>query len=232
MAFYEEKVKQETDKYMICFEKERKNKLHHDKTIKNELEKLGGLNDEILEQCDIIYRMMLPATKRGNNRVKLKTYILTCALQELLIPYNPITIANLIPSSNENTKSKSKKKKVKTKRKINYLAKSGSIFSPIQTAYEPPFVAYDPRYFIYVFGLNCQLTIEICQEIVKFATKILSKCPDMFSDAANKIAVGMIYYYTSTKGINLNSETIGEISGLSPATMSDIYNKICSIDCI
>ncbi len=232
MAIYDEKLKQELLKYIIKFDRDEEggSKQIHDKSMRSELEKISGIREEILEAMDDIQKCMIPSTKRGDNRVKLKTYLCMCALQDKQIPYNPVAIANLVPCSNPNKKSKGKvMKDPNAKRKVSYLSKSISSFSAVQTGYEAPFIAYDPRYWIYIIGYVCHLTIEESRNIDAFATRILMKCPDLFQEAGIKLAAGMVHCYANVNGTNLGADVIGEAVGLSPATMSDIYNKVNQI---
>lgn len=211
--------------YMVRLEKDRiEHKNRHNKTIKPELEKIQGIRQDVLDKSEEIFKTMKADTRRSNSRVMLKTYIILCALQELNLPYNPGVICNLIPFTNV------KNKKNLGRRKIASISTASSRFSAIKTGYESPFVAYDPRMFVGVFASECGLTEEVQNDIIKFSTKILKKCPELFSEYVIKVAAGMIHYYISINGINLSPEEIGEVAGLSPATMSDMYSKISRID--
>lgn len=216
-------------KYVKIIAKDRNNKIRHDKSIRAELEKIQGLNDKILDKADEINKSMTIGTKRSDSRVLCKTYLINCALEELDIPFNPSKLANLIPGTNRKKVIKKKKKK-NDKRAISYLATASSKYSAIQTGYEAPFRAYDPRMYVILFCHSFDFTSDLSDDIIKFSKRILIKAPALFSDSPIKIASGLIYYYVNSHGININPESIENIAGISPATMSDIYNKINKID--
>lgn len=211
--------------YIVMFDVKRPEgnlKPRHDKSILQELEKVPNIRKDVLDKANEIYASMNVGTRRGNKRTMLKTYLVMCALQELNLPFNPSTISNLITSSSPSS--------AKSKKKISSLSTAASTFSPIQTGYQPLIVAYDCRMFIGVFAIECGVTDDVMKDMVNFATRILKKCPELHSDHAIKVAAGMINYYVNIKGIAISLEKVGEISGLSSATMSDTYNKIAKID--
>lgn len=221
--------------YMIRIDKDRNNQIQHDKGIRDELEKLQGLPEEIVDGADEVHRSMISKTTRSKRRVLHLTFTILAAYQERMLPFNPTQIANMVPDStpkNKNTNNNKTKNvnKRKKKRVITFLATAISKRSPIQTGYEAPFLAYDPRMFILIYCRELVFTQETTQDVLEFAKKILYKAPSLFSDSPVKIASGIINYYVTVHGINVTPEMIGTIAGISAATMSDIYNKISLID--
>ncbi len=202
------------DADVVCFEKNTNWTTNTSSTssIMNEL-KSYSFDDEILNTADRIHSIMKKRTRRGEIRVQLRYYLVYCAHLELGRDVDPISLGKEFGLTQ------------------SQVQKCDSLFSPIQTGYEPPKVQMSPINLLPGYCREVDINETGIQEVIALADNILIKDPTLFEQNPRTVAAGILKYYTFTKGIVIaDSKVLKRITGRSNATIVSMYKRIAEID--
>lgn len=181
-----------------------------EKSILKEMENIP-LPEEIKIKAEEIFNKLNPQTKRGNRRKQLIFFCIHSAYLELGNPQDPKKIAQLVGIKNSK------------------MTKSLSMYSQAQTGYKPPLIFVTPLDFIPQYCEMLKLTEETTQDVKLFAETILQKDTTLKQKFPQKIAAGILLYYLTINGIQINKKEYAKVIQLSEVTINNIYKQIVSL---
>lgn len=181
-----------------------------EKSILKEMDNFT-LSDDVKLKAESIFGKLNPQTKRGNRRKQLIFFCIYSALLELGIPQDPKKIAQLVGI------------------KTSEMTKALSMYSQSQTGYKPPLVFITPLNFIPQYCEALQLSPETIQDVLNFAQGILDKDPTLKEKFPQKIAAGILLYYLTINGIQVNKKEYAKMIQLSEVTINNIYKQILNL---
>jgi transcription initiation factor TFIIIB Brf1 subunit/transcription initiation factor TFIIB len=182
-----------------------------DKSMWKEMEYLD-IPETIKQKADEIYVILSHMTKRGNRKKQLLFFCLYNAYIEMRQPQDPKSIAKMIGLTQSE------------------ITKAFTTYADYQTGYKPRQITITPFDLIPKYCKELNLTKEIQEEILNFAKNILNKDPSLYQTFPQKVAAGIIKYYLSIGGIEINRSQYSQIIDLSEVTINTMYKRIASID--
>lgn len=168
--------------------------------------------DEIKVKAEEIFGKLNSATKRGNRRKQLVFFCIYNAYNELLLPQDPKQIASVVGIKNSE------------------MTKALSMFSEAQTGYQPPAIHVTAIDLLPKYCDNLGLPSDMVTDILAFAQKILNVDTELKETFPQKVAAGILLYYATTNGINLNKKEYAKMIQLSEVTINSMYKYIARLD--
>lgn len=187
-------------------------KLHHTKnlSILDDLKNFD-FSDDIKKKANYIYNQMTPITKRSKNRKLLLFFCIYNAHKELRINVIPADIGKKFGLTQGD------------------LRKANSMFSKLQTGYEPIQNEITINDFIQDY---CEkLNLDNLDEIIQFSDNVLKNNKELELTCPQTLAASMLKYYMVSNDIEFNDKTLlSIITNRSNTTIDTIYKKIAQSD--
>lgn len=182
----------------------------HTKNISKDLEPLK-ISNEIKNKANEIYIRMGPDTTRAKKRKLLLFHCVYNAYRELGINIAPSEIGQMFNLTQ------------------GQMTKTTSMFSALQTGYRSPIVIkiisdYIPEY--------CQQLGLDTDDVMIVVNRIINKQnPELMACVPQTIAIGLIKYYLSINGIELDDKTVlSKVGQRSDTTIESTFQRLCKID--
>jgi len=191
-----------------------------DDSIIEELKDLP-LNTELRQRAQCVYQKLKPKTHRGNRRKQMLFYCIYVAALELRDESDdPENVEDPIPAKYGKMLGLSH----------GAIRKSMSMFSETQTGYRPKTGNSNPLGMIKDYCVDNRITVEMVEPIKALGREILEKDPELKEEYPQTVAAGLIRYYITISGGELDSESFAKNVNLSQATINAMYNRIAKID--
>ena len=168
--------------------------------------------DEIKIKAEEIFGKLNSATKRGNRRKQLVFFCIYNAYNESLLPQDPKQIAYVVGIKNSE------------------MTKALSMFSEAQTGYQPPAIHVTALDLLPKYCENLGLPTDMINDVLAFAQKVLNLDTELKETFPQKVAAGILLYYATTNGINLNKKEYAKMIQLSEVTINSMYKYIARLD--
>lgn len=185
------------------------------KTTRSILNDLGQypLPDDIKNTADVIYNKMTYRVRRGKIRFQMLFFCVYCAYLELKRNINPIQLGKMFGLT------------------PGEVQRCDSIFSPLQTNYQPPRNNTSPLQYLPDYCEQMQIADTALAGVVALGASILKKDPSLTQENPQTVAAGILRYYIVTNGIMTDDASlISKVTGRSSVTIEGIYRKIAQID--
>lgn len=176
-----------------------------------EIEKLA-LPEPIRDRARELFHLLKKGIRRGKKRKQLIFYSIFNAYLEVGQEKDPNEIADMSGI------------------KYSDMAKAFSIFSETQTGYRPSSVHVSPLNLIRNYARNLGIGDESIYEIVLLGKRIIEKDSSLNNQSPQKVATGILYYYLTIHGYQVDRSKFTEIVHLSDVTVTNSYNQIKTID--
>jgi transcription initiation factor TFIIIB Brf1 subunit/transcription initiation factor TFIIB len=184
---------------------------HSDRSITKDLETLS-IPEDIKHKAVEIFLKLNAMTKRGNKRKQLIFFCIYNAYNELGYPQDPRSIAKIAGIKN------------------NEMTKALSSFSEAQTGYRPPDMVVTAKVYLPKYCESLNLSEETQRGVMEFADTILAKDPNLQENFPQKVAAGILLYYLTIHGINVNKKDYAKIFDLSEVTVTNMYKYVAKVD--
>lgn len=181
------------------------------RTILQDLEKID-IPDIVKKESERIFQELKTSTKRGRRRKKLLFYCIFNAYNLLGKPQDPKIIAELVGIS------------------PTEITKSFSMCSESQTKYRPPTVFHSPVDFIPQYLKDVGLDDGCLDAVTDLADRILNKEPELKENYPQVVAAGILLYYMTINGVEVNKKEYAKIIRRSEMTISKMFKRIWKID--
>lgn len=189
-----------------------------DKSIVDELNDLP-LSSDLRQRSQLVYQKLGPRTHRGNKRKQMLFYCIYSAALELKSENpdcqedpNPVTYQKMLSLSHGSVR------------------KSMSMFSETQTGYRPKTGKANPLGMIRGYCLENRISPEMVGPIKALGRNILERDPGLRDEYPQTVAAGLIKYFLTTIGGELDNESFAKNVHLSQATINSMYKRIAKID--
>lgn|SRR3990167_315721 len=182
-----------------------------DRSILPDMEKLPFATD-IKNRAEAIFHQMTQGTRRGERRKQQIFTCLTAAHQELGIPIDPKSIADAVGISTGN------------------MTSALSMYSYVQTGYRPVKKFTKATDLLPQYCTELGLSEDIIDDIVDFGESIIEKNKECLEMYPQKLAGGILKYYSTLRGISLPPGIFSKIMKLSEATINTAYKEVARID--
>lgn len=170
------------------------------------------LSDDIKHKADWVFNQMESRVHRGRKRIQLLFYCTYCAYRELgrfVIPAKLGRLFGLTPVE---------------------VCECDSIFSYIQTGYQPPRTNASPLEYLPEYCEDYHLSSELTSMIIDMSRFIIEKSPSLLQESPETVAGGLLSYCVTMCGIVTDDpKLLRTITGLSPATTETMYKRIAII---
>lgn len=188
-------------------------KIRQRKSIYDTLVKYD-LPDNICVKADQIFQQMTACVHRGNVRKQLFYYCSYHAYRELEQPVDIIDLANMFSLT------------------ASQAQHSHSLFSPIQTGYQPKNITLMcPTEMIPGLCKRLLIPDEYISDIIEFTKNIMNKAPSLKQESPQSIAAGILKYYIISNGFELEKmNEFQKIVGRSNVTIDQRVKEISMID--
>lgn len=183
-----------------------------ERSIKPALSKFG-FPEDIVNRAETIYHLMNVGTHRAKKLTQLHFFCLHNAYKELGIPHDPKKIAEKLGMSNSEKQ------------------KAISAFSEVQTGYRPLQIKSTPLDVIPGFCRDLELSDEIKDNIITFATELIDKHPLLLEKYPQTAAAGIVKYYLYLSQITVDNNLFANVVKMSAATVNTTYKAIMRLDC-
>lgn len=171
------------------------------------------LTDDIKNKADVIYNKMIPRLHRSKIRNQMLFFCVYNAHIELDRDVNPVQLGKMFGLT------------------AGDVQRCDSIFSPLQTGYEPPSKITTPTEYLPGFCEKMGISSEATNNIIKLANNILNKDPDLREQHPQTVAAGILKYYTYINGITTDDPyKINKVTDRSPVTINTVFKRISNID--
>lgn len=170
--------------------------------------------DEVRDEANSIYNNQLGRKIQVKKLSLLKFYCVYSAYKKLNIPIVPQTLAK-----NMNMSSK-------------IVNKANTIFSELQTGYQPPDNNLTPIDFLPEYSKFLEINEETLYEcIIPFAEVFLLDKKEFLQDHPHIVAAGLIKWYCTMNGLILKKmHKLKNQAGCSDATIDTMYKRISGAD--
>jgi len=183
-----------------------------EKSIINDLKKYPGISDDVIQQANRLYIEMGAPTRRGQVRQQMLFICTYRAYRKLGKEPNPYELAQVFGL------------------KKGQVQKANSIFSPLQTGFQPNYSQVYPAKDIPSFSAQIGLSEEVTKQIVTFAQGLLERYPSLAEEAPQNLAAGIIAYYCQSNGIIPVLATLPTVANNSKITIDNMAAKIAEYD--
>ena len=169
--------------------------------------------EDIKNTADAIYNKMIYRVRRGKIRNQMLFYCVYCAHLELKRDVDPIELGGHFGLNQ------------------GQIQRCDSMFSFLQTGYKPASTNISPLRYLTSYCKNMQLSEEIYDEVLKFASNILSKDKSLLQENPQTVAAGILRYYMVSNGIiTEDTNKMKKVTSRSNVTIDNIFKKIVAID--
>ncbi len=184
---------------------------NQDRSIKNELKKIGfAIN--IIAEADDIFSKLDTGTKRGKRRKQMTFFCVKTAHNNLGIPEDPNKLARMCGISRSG------------------ISKAQSMCSVTKTNYKAPLVHRHPRDFLKIYYRKIQdlftFSEDTIDEIEEMCVEIMQKDEDLEDEKPQTVAAAIIVFYIGIHGYSIEKKKYNEIFGSSDMTINKIKNKV------
>lgn len=171
------------------------------------------LTEDIKNEADVIYNKMIPRLHRSKIRNQMLFHCVYNAHLELDRHVNPVQLGKMFGLTQ------------------GEVERCDSIFSPLQTGYEPKCKTTSPTEYLTGFCEKMGISDEATANVIKLANNLLSKDPDLKEQRPQTVAAGILKYYTYIHGITTDDPyKINKVTDRSPVTIDSVFKKISDID--
>lgn len=169
-------------------------------------------SEDIKIRANYIYSKMNHSTRRANKRTLLLFFCVYSAYKELNIKVNPSDLGKIFNLTH------------------GQMMKTESMFSALQTGYKP--VCRTISIYDYIPDYCEKIGMEDhINDITLLSDSILKKDKDLLQHVPQTLATGIIKYYMTINGIELEDKNgLSSITNRSDTTIDTMYKKICEID--
>ncbi len=181
------------------------------KSIRPEIVELG-FPENIMEKADEIYHSIDAGTRRGKRRKCLLFYCIYQSHKNLGIPVDPRSII------------------VSFGLRTGDMTEALSGFSELNTGFVPSNLYISPIDLLPTYARKMELREDSIQALVEFGADVLKNNPSLLDKFPQTVASGLLKYYLSIQGINLDMKAFAEIIGLSEATINTTCKLITTLD--
>ena len=169
-------------------------------------------SDDIKHRANFIYNKMKHSVRKANKRQYLLFFCVYSAYKEFNTNIDPNQLGLIFGLTQ------------------GQMQKTLSMFSPLQTGYKPvqrvmSAVDYIPDYCT---KLNLE---EYTNDLITFASAILDNHNQLKQFVPQTVAAGILKYYLTINGIDLNNKKIlADTTFRSDTTIDSMYKKISEMD--
>jgi transcription initiation factor TFIIIB Brf1 subunit/transcription initiation factor TFIIB len=168
--------------------------------------------DDIKNKANMIFNTMTYRVRRKKNRQQLLFYCIYTAHLELGKDVNPISLGKEFGLTN------------------GQVQKTDSMFSPLQTGYQPPSTVITPMKYLPSYCEKMGLSKECTNDVISLAKSIMDREPALYQDSPQTVASGIFRYYLSINGIQCDPNIVSNITDRSSVTIDAMYRRISMID--
>lgn len=171
-----------------------------------------NIPDSIRDRALDIYSRMNIEPKKSAKKRELIFFLIYSAYKEEGIPIEPKRLAKIIG--------------------INFssIGKSHSAFSYSTTGYKPPIMIGDPLKLIPEISASLgNLSLEIVNNIIEFAKKILKANPSLKDHSPQKLATAFIHSYLELNEYSMNKHVLCEIVNVTDGTLNAMIKTIKNV---
>lgn len=170
-------------------------------------------SDEIKNMADVVYNKMKHQVRRGNIRNRLVYFCVYSAHLELDYEVDPLKLGKQFGLTS------------------GEVQKCSSIFSPLQTGYNPPTRHATPLTFIPTIWSTMELPESFLPTIINDANHILNKDKNLLQGNPRTVAAGLVHYLMKKYGITPSTPTaLSEASNRTKVTIESMFKTIAMID--
>lgn len=186
-----------------------KKKVH---TIIDKLQKYTSIPEEVRNKADVIYNQMTVKQHRKTKLIQLLYWCCYNAYLELNLDINPQELGKVFGLTSTE------------------VSRCGSMFSELETGYQPPRGFTTPMNYLPGFCDNPLLpfTKTATEQCLAVADRIISKEPALLYQTPLNVACGIFKYYLVINGIQVPD--LRAIVGLSDSTINPWYKVVENID--
>ena len=170
------------------------------RSILDKLQHYSSVPEEVRNKADVIYGQMHVKQHRGIKLIQLLYWCCYCAFLELNMDVNPQDLGRVFTLSNVD------------------VARCGSIFSELETGYQPPKGLTTPLNYIPNFCHDLQLSDDAKAQCIALADRIISKRPSLLHESPLNVACGILKYYLIINGIEVDN--LRSVINLSDSTVN------------
>ncbi len=169
-------------------------------------------SEDIKMRANYIYSKMNHSTRRANKRTLLLFFCVYSAYKELSIKVNPSDLGKIFGLTH------------------GQMMKTESMFSYLQTGYRP--ICRTISIYDYIPDYCHKLGLENhVDDIILLSESILNKDKNLDQQVKQTLSCGLIKYYMTINGIELNEKNaLSIVTQRSDTTIDTMYKKICEID--
>lgn len=167
--------------------------------------------EDVKVRANEIYNKLAISTKRGTRRVQMIFFCIYMAYRELGHPQDPHQLSSVLGL---------------TKSEVN---KTFSMFSEVQTGYRPDTKEVN---VVDLLPTLCRLIgfekseIDSC---VKVGIEIMEKESDLNESFPQKVAAGILQYYLTINGVQIDKKRYAQKIGLSQGMIQNMCSKVASV---
>jgi len=105
-----------------------------------------------------------------------------------------------------------------------------SMFSEVQTGYRPKTGKANPLGMIHGYCTENNISTEMVEPIKDLGKEVLHKDTSLLEESPQKVAAGLIKYFLTTSGIEIDNKLFSQKIRLSEATINGMCKRIAMID--
>jgi hypothetical protein len=110
------------------------------------------------------------------------------------------------------------------------IIKATSMFSELQTGYRPKTKCSNPIALFPEYCKSIRLSSEFLGDLENLGWEILEKDPELLEQYPQTVAVGILKYFLTIHGIEINIDHFSKKLRLSQATINTMYKRIAELD--
>lgn len=182
------------------------------RSILSDLAEYTQFSEDIKIRANAIYMKMYHTTKRAKKRKLLLFFCVYSAYKELGINVNPSDLGHIFGLTS------------------GQLQKTESMFSHLQTGYKP--VCNIRTVYDYISDYCIKIGLEeYIPDITLLCQNIIAKHKDLAQSSSQPMAAGMIKYFMTINGIELEDQNaLAVAADRSDTTISSFFKKLCLLD--
>ena len=179
-------------------------------SILDKLQKYSSVPEEVRNKADVIHNQMKVKQHRRTKLVQLLYWCCYCAYLELNLDVNPQELGKVFELT------------------ATEVSRCGSLFSSLETGYQPPKALTTPLNYLPGFCRARRLTDDATEQCLVLANRIISKQPNLLQEPPRNLAGGLLKYYLIING--LPTDDLRSVVGLSDNTVNPWYKVVENID--